>query len=108
MAPDKTESPSHVLTFAGIEFDCLELETRLLKEKSDKNLKVNSLSSTQKKSTTKGAPIVYRSPAYCLLGYNLGCSSQNSGNCGNKKGFTNLGNFHRILTLIKHVAPFNQ
>lgn len=66
MAPDKTEGASHVLTFAGIEFDCLGLETRLLKEKFDKNLKVNSLSSTQKKSTTKGAPIAYRSPAFCL------------------------------------------
>ena len=66
MAPDKTEGASHVLTFADIEFDCLELETRLLKEKFDKNLKVNSLSSTQKKSTTKGAPIAYRSPAFCL------------------------------------------
>lgn len=66
MAPDKTEGASHVLTFAGIEFDCLEVETRLLKEKFDKNLKVNSLSFTQKKSTNKGAPIAYRSPAFCL------------------------------------------
>ena len=66
MAPDKTEGASYVLTFAGIEFDCLGLETRLLKEKFDKNLKVNSLSSTQKKSTNKGAPIAYRSPAFCL------------------------------------------
>lgn len=74
MAPDKTEGPSHVLTFAGIGLDCLELETRLLEQKFDKNLKINSLSSTQKKSTTKGAPIAYRSPAFCLLGYNLGSS----------------------------------
>lgn len=39
MPPDKTEGSSHVLTFAGIEFYCLELETSLLKEKFDKNLK---------------------------------------------------------------------
>ena len=74
MAPDKTEGPSHVLTFAGIELDCLELETRLLKERFGKNLKVTSLSSTQKKNTTKGATIAYRSPAFCLFGYNLGSS----------------------------------
>ena len=66
MAPDKMEGPSHVLTFAG--------DQAFLKEKFDKNLKVNSLSSTQKKSTTKGTPITYRSPAFCLLGYKLGSS----------------------------------
>jgi len=73
-APDKTEGPSHVLTLAGIELDCLELETRLLKEKFDKKLKGNSLSSTQRKRTTEGAPIAYRFPAFCLLGNNLGSS----------------------------------
>ena len=31
MAPDKTEGPSPVLTFAGIELDCLEMEARLPK-----------------------------------------------------------------------------
>ena len=38
MAPDKTEGPSPVLTFAGIELDCLEMEARLPKEKVDKTL----------------------------------------------------------------------
>lgn len=53
VAPEKTEGHSHVLTFAGIELDCLELETRLLKDKFDKKLKGNSLSSTQKRVQLK-------------------------------------------------------
>ena len=40
MASDKTESPSQVLTFAGIELDCLNLEARLPMEKVDKILGV--------------------------------------------------------------------
>ena len=38
MSPDKTEGPSQVLKFAGIELDCLNLEARLPMEKVDKNL----------------------------------------------------------------------
>ena len=38
MAPDKTEGPSQVLTSAGIELDCLEMEARLPKEKVEKTL----------------------------------------------------------------------
>ena len=36
MAPEKTEGPSPVLTFAGIELDCLQYEARLPQEKVDK------------------------------------------------------------------------
>lgn len=39
MAPEKTEGPNQVLTFAGIELDCLNLEARLPMEKVDKTLK---------------------------------------------------------------------
>ena len=39
MAPEKTEGPNQVLTFAGIELDCLNLEARLPMEKVDKVLK---------------------------------------------------------------------
>ena len=39
MAPEKTEGPNQVLTFAGIELDCLNLEARLPMEKVDKILK---------------------------------------------------------------------
>ena len=35
-APEKTQGPSSVLTFAGIELDCLKLEARLPQEKVDK------------------------------------------------------------------------
>ena len=35
-APEKTEGPSPVLTFAGIELDCLQYEARLPQEKVDK------------------------------------------------------------------------
>ena len=38
MAPEKTEGPTQVLTFAGIELDCFNLEARLPKEKLDKTL----------------------------------------------------------------------
>ena len=38
MALDKTEGPSPVLTFAGIELDCLEMEAMLPKGKVDKTL----------------------------------------------------------------------
>ena len=36
MAPERTVGPSHVLTFAGIELDCLLHEARLPKEKAQK------------------------------------------------------------------------
>ena len=36
MAPEKMEGPSSVLTFAGIELDCLKYEARLPQEKADK------------------------------------------------------------------------
>jgi len=36
MAPEKTEGPSPVLTFAGIELDCIRFEARLPQEKVDK------------------------------------------------------------------------
>ena len=39
MAPEKTEGRNQVLTFAGIELDCLNLEARLPMEKVDKILK---------------------------------------------------------------------
>ena len=39
MGPDKTEGPSHIITLAGIELFCLELEARLPKEKVDKTQK---------------------------------------------------------------------
>ena len=39
MAPEKTEGPNQVLTFAGIELDCLNLEATLPMEKVDKILK---------------------------------------------------------------------
>ena len=39
MAPEKTEGPNQVLTFAGIELDYLNLEARLPMEKLDKILK---------------------------------------------------------------------
>ena len=38
MAPDKTEGPSQILTFAGIELDCIKNEARLPKEKVEKSL----------------------------------------------------------------------
>ena len=38
MAPEKTEGPNQILTFAGIELDCLNLEARLPMEKVDKIL----------------------------------------------------------------------
>ena len=38
MAPDKTEGPSQVLTFAGIELDCCKNEARLPMEKVEKCL----------------------------------------------------------------------
>jgi len=37
MAPEKTEGPNQVLTFAGIELDCLILEVRLSMEKLTKS-----------------------------------------------------------------------
>lgn len=37
MAPEKTEGPNQVLTFAGIELDCLILEARLSMEKLTKS-----------------------------------------------------------------------
>ncbi|PFX16927.1 hypothetical protein AWC38_SpisGene18770 [Stylophora pistillata] len=67
MAPDKTEGPSPVLTFADIELDCSDMEARLPKEKVDKTLDAIR-SSTQEKSTTERTPIPYRSPEFCLLG----------------------------------------
>ena len=36
MAPEKTEGPSQVLQFAGIELDCINLEARLPMEKVSK------------------------------------------------------------------------
>ena len=36
MAKEKTVHPAHVLTFAGIELDCLKHEARLPREKVDK------------------------------------------------------------------------
>jgi len=38
MAPTKTEGPSQILTFAGIELDCIKNEARLPKEKVEKSL----------------------------------------------------------------------
>ncbi|XP_078356424.1 uncharacterized protein LOC144641267 [Oculina patagonica] len=38
MAPEKTEGPSQILTFAGIELDCVKNEARLPKEKVEKSL----------------------------------------------------------------------
>ncbi len=37
MAPEKTEGPSQILTFAGIELDCVKNEARLPKEKVEKS-----------------------------------------------------------------------
>ena len=39
-APEKTEGPSSVLTFASIDLDCLKFEARLPQEKIDKCMKV--------------------------------------------------------------------
>lgn len=38
MAPEKTEGPSSVLTFAGVELDCLKFKARLPQEKVDKKV----------------------------------------------------------------------
>ena len=38
MAPEKTEGPAHVLTFAGIELDCVQHVARLPRDKIDKCL----------------------------------------------------------------------
>ena len=37
-APEKTKGPSSVLTFAGIELDCLKFEARLSQVKVDKRI----------------------------------------------------------------------
>ena len=36
MAPEKTEGPAQVLTFAGIELDCAKKEARLRQKKVEK------------------------------------------------------------------------
>ena len=71
MAPEKTEGPNQVLTFAGIELDCLNLEARLPIEKVDKTLKaIRNLLPRKKKSSTERAPIACRSLKFRLFGHN--------------------------------------
>ena len=53
MAPEKTEGPDQVLTFAGIELDCREHEARLPKDKIEKCLEAIQIFLTRKKVTLK-------------------------------------------------------
>lgn len=53
MAEEKTVGPAHVLTFAGIELDCLKHEARLPREKVQKCLEVITHFLTRRKVTLK-------------------------------------------------------
>ena len=61
MAPEKTEGPSPVLTFAGIELDCRGNEARLPQEKVEKCLLAIDI---------ERAPISYWLIEFCMLGCN--------------------------------------
>ena len=53
IAPDKTEGPSKILTFAGIELDCFKNEARLPKEKVEKSLSVIRILFARRKDSLK-------------------------------------------------------
>lgn len=53
MAPEKTEGPSQILTFAGIELDCVKNEARLPQEKVEKSLSAIRSMFSRKKVTLK-------------------------------------------------------
>ena len=53
IAPEKTEGPAHVLTFAGIELDCVKHEARLPREKITKCLAIVIEFLSRKKVTLK-------------------------------------------------------
>lgn len=53
MSPEKTEGPSHILCFAGIELDCCKFEARLPREKIDKCLQAIETSIRKRKITLR-------------------------------------------------------
>ena len=53
MVSDNTEGPSPIVTFAGIELHCLELEARLPQEKVDKTPNAISCLLSRKKVQLK-------------------------------------------------------
>lgn len=53
MAPEKTERPSHILSFAGIELDCIKLEARLPQDKIVKCLTAIQSALSRRKITLR-------------------------------------------------------
>lgn len=53
MAPEKTEGPAHVLSFAGIELNCNKQEARLPRDKIDKCLSAIQPLLTRRKVTSR-------------------------------------------------------
>jgi len=53
MAPEKTEGPYQILTFAGIELDCIKNKARLPKEKVEESLSAIRISLGRRKVSLK-------------------------------------------------------